>query len=820
MPVKNTALQTIEIPIGGMHCASCARTVEKALQTVPGVQQAQVNYATEKAAVHYTGDGAVSNMEQAIRQAGYTPLLPSRENLSLGIEGMHCASCASRIEKSLISLDQVTTAAVNYATGKAELAVKPGTDPALLKETVDALGYTAHVQQQAGEDSGETWRRREQRAFRFRFWLSMLLALPLLYVAMGPHMGIPLPEWIQRHNALIQLLLTLPILVAGRGFYSGALRVLFKSRSANMDSLVALGTGTAFAYSLYASIQIWRGVPGFGAHNLYYETAAVLIAFILLGKWLEAVAKTRTSQAIRRLMELAPATATVIRDEEEREIPVDAVVPGDIVLVRPGQKIPVDGVLLSGASSVDESMISGESIPVEKGPGSQVTGATINGSGSFRFRAERVGSETVLAHIVRLVEQAQASRAPIQRLADRIAAVFVPVVIFIALIAFGVWLLSGAALQFALSILIAVLIIACPCALGLATPAAVMVGSGVGARLGILIKGGDVLQRLAGIQTVVFDKTGTLTEGKPQLTDLVPLAEGDGDRLLSLASALEQVSEHPLAAAIVAAARDRGLTPDAVDDFQAHPGLGVQGRVGEQEILLGARSFLQAQGIAVDDTSSRWQALEQQGKTVVALAGDGRILGLLGIADQEREQAPEAVRLLNERGVRTILLSGDNRRTAEAVAARLGIAEVIAEVLPEEKAAQIAALQDSGLSVAMVGDGINDAPALAAADVGIAMGSGTDVAMEAGDVVLMRDDPRLVSGALALARHSLRKIKQNLFWAFFYNSVGIPVAAGVLYPWFGFLLNPMIAGAAMAFSSVSVLTNSLLLRRFRLAWRS
>ncbi len=744
-------------------------------------------------------------------------------SVTIGVAGMHCAACVAAVERALKKVDGVADARVNFASEKATIEFDPAfVTVAALEQAIAAAGYEPRAEGAGGAlpsaaetDREREERRREIRALRLRFAVSTGLALPLLYLAMGGHAGLPLPGWPGGTMALVQFLLTTPILAVNHVFYTRGILAVVKTGAATMDTLVALGTGAAWAYSLGAALLVWTGRDPHAAHRLYFETAGVLIAFIVLGKWLEAIAKGKTSEAIRALMGLAARTAIVVRDGAETEVPVEQVVVGDLVLVRPGQKVPVDGTVVEGHSSVDESMLTGESIPVEKAPGERVTGATVNGTGSFRFRAERIGRDTVLAQIVRLVEQAQGSKAPIQALADRVAAIFVPVVAAIAVLAGGAWLLAGAPFTDALSIFIAVLVIACPCALGLATPTAVMVGTGLGAKNGILIKSAEALQRAQAVTTVVFDKTGTLTRGAPELTDVVALGATPADELLRLTAAVERLSEHPLAEAVVHGAALRGIEAPAAAHFKSVTGKGVRAMVEGKEVVIGNRALMTELGFELGEAEARLAGLEAAGKTAVLVGLAGRVDGIVAVADTVKEHAREAVDALRRMGRRVVMITGDNRVTGAAIGRQLGIERVLAEVQPGGKADEVRKLQAEGAIVAMVGDGINDAPALTQADVGIAVGTGTDVAIESGDIVLVRGDVRDAVTAVDLSRATMRTIKQNLFWAFFYNSVGIPVAAGVLYPAFGFLLNPMIAGAAMAFSSVSVVTNSLLLRRYR-----
>ncbi len=729
----------------------------------------------------------------------------------LPLGGMNCAACAAAVEKSLRAVPGVKSARVNFAARRARVEVGAGKVPvAELKKAVAAAGY--YVPEAGGEEEA---RLREVADYRRRFLFSLVFALPLLAAAMGPHMGVPLPDFISRHDALVQLLLTTPIVIAGFGFYRRGLLPLLRGRAPTMDTLVAMGTGAAYLYSLAVSLPEWLGRVPPGTGELYYEVAGFLITFILLGKWLEAVARGRASSAVRELISLAPPRAAVIRDGREQTIPAAEVVPGDLVLVRAGQKIPADGVVVSGRSSVDESMISGESIPVAKEPGDEVIGATVNQLGAITFRAERVGEESVLGRIIRLVEEAQASKAPIEVLADRVAARFVPAVAAVAAAAFVFWLASGQPLPFALRVAITVLIIACPCALGLATPTAVMAATGLGARKGILVKNAAALQTAAEIAVVALDKTGTLTRGRPEVTEIVPLSGGDAGTVLAAAAALEKNSEHPLASAVMKKAASAGVTAPAAENFQAIPGGGVEAEIGGEPCLLGSAALMKERGVEIASAAETISRLEGEGGSVLLLARGGRLEGVLAAADSPRPGARRAVEDLKRMGMEVWMITGDNPRTAEAVARGVGIENQLAGVRPDGKAEAVAGLRGRGRKVAMVGDGINDAPALARADLGIALGSGTGVAIESGDIVLVRDEIADVAAALRLTRWAFRKIKQNLFWAFFYNAAAIPIAAGVLYLPYGFLLNPMIAGAAMAFSSVSVVLNSLTIARFR-----
>ena len=743
-----------------------------------------------------------------------------QEKLTLPVKGMHCASCVSKVEAALAGVPGVIQASVNLATEKATVRLDSGRVTVVdLRRAVRAAGYEIPEVIPTGAEAPDrerAERERENRLLRLKFLVGAVLTLPVL-LGSFPQLFPWMPAVLR--SPWVQLVLTTPVQFwVGLHFHVGFWNDV-RHRSASMNSLVSIGTNAAYFFSV--AVTFWpHTFMRLGAMT-YYDTAGVLMTLIVVGRWLEARARGRTSEAIRRLMALAPSTARVIRGSAELDVPVAEVVMGDLIRVRPGERIAVDGEVIDGASAVDESMLTGESLPVEKRPGSRLIGGTVNRTGRFTFRATRVGKDTVLARIIRLVEEAQGSKAPIQRLADRVSAVFVPIVLVIAAVTFAVWWLWGPqpAFLFALTNFVAVLVIACPCAMGLATPTAIMVGTGKGAEHGVLIKSAGALELLHKARTVVLDKTGTLTVGRPVVTDIVPTTGMTADDLLALAAAAEQGSEHPLGEAIVTRAKELGLGLPAVSNFRAVPGHGIEARVGGQRLLLGNARLMAESGVQASALQAAQRRLTEEGKTAMYVALDGTAAGVIAVADVLKPEARQTVAALHEMGIEVAMLTGDNRVTGEAIARQVGIDRVLAEVLPEDKAREIKRLQEEGRLVAMVGDGINDAPALAQADVGIAMGSGTDVAMEAADVTLMRGDLRGLVTALQLSRRTIRIIRENLVWAFGYNVILIPVAAGVLYPLWGILLSPILAGAAMALSSVSVVTNSLRLKRFRPALR-
>jgi len=808
------------IHITGMTCTTCAATIEKGLSQTPGVEQADVNFASEKASISYDPTKVdLTRIKDTVSQLGYG--VATKKSI-FPVGGMTCASCVARVEEALSSVPGVISASVNLASEKATVEYLEGTGLADLRRAVKDAGYELGPEVQALEDV-TTAAQREIRVLRNRFIVAATLSSIIMILGFIPSFaGQPYLLWA----------LATPVQFwAGLRFYRGAWGAL-KHRTSDMNTLIAVGTSVAYFYSLIAVIFPGLFATGVLEPHLYFDTSAMIITLILLGRFLEARAKGQASAAIKKLIGMQPKTALVIREGEQREISVDDVRVGDLILVRPGERIPVDGIVRQGYSSIDESMITGESIPVEKKVGDEVIGATINKTGSFEIEATKVGKDTTLAHIVRMVEEAQGSKAPIQRLADVIASYFVPAVIGIAIMTFVIWYFVGPApsLTFAFLNLVAVLVIACPCALGLATPTAIMVGTGKGAEHGILIRNGESLERAHQIKTVLLDKTGTLTRGEPVVTDVVAAPFSSPEEVLRLAASAEHSSEHPLGEAVVKAALEKKLELSPSSDFNAIPGQGVEALVEGKKLFLGNLRLMTERGFALNGLGQKTTDLLEEGKTVMFLGRDSQVAGIIALADTLKPGAKEAVQTLHKMGIETAMLTGDNRRTAEAIARQAGIDRVLADVLPEHKAGEVKKLQEEGKVVAMVGDGINDAPALAQADIGIAIGTGTDVAMETGDITLISGDLMGVVTAISLSKRTMRTIKQNLFWAFAYNTALIPVAAGVLYLAFGktgvpsglhFILgeygflNPILAAAAMAASSITVVSNSLRLRRFK-----
>ncbi|CAK8584242.1 MULTISPECIES: heavy metal translocating P-type ATPase [Priestia] len=796
------------LQITGMTCAACSNRIEKGLKKIEGVKEANVNLALERSTIIFDpSKTSPQAFEEKIEKLGYGVV---SEKAEFAITGMTCAACSTRIEKGLNKLEGVTKASVNLALETASVEYSPSQiAPQDITQRVEKLGYGAKLKSEEKEEE-QSYREKELSEQKGKFWFSFILSVPLLW-AMVSHFTftsfIPLPHMLM--NPWVQLALATPVqFVVGKQFYVGAFKAL-RNKSANMDVLVALGTSAAYFYSLYFSLKSL----GSSAHTnqLYYETSAILITLILLGKLFEANAKGRSSEAIKKMMGLQAKTAVVIRDGAEVEIPVEEVQKGEVIFIKPGEKVPVDGEIIEGQSALDESMLTGESVPVDKNIGDKVIGATLNKNGFLKIKATNVGRETALAQIIKVVEEAQGSKAPIQRLADYISGIFVPIVVGIALLTFFVWYIWIAPGEFApaLEKLIAVLVIACPCALGLATPTSIMAGSGRAAEFGILFKGGEHLEATHKIDTILLDKTGTVTNGTPELTD-VRIAQGyEENELLQLVASAERLSEHPLAQALVAGIKNKGIEIQDPLSFEAIPGYGVKATVQERELLVGTRKLMNQHKVNIDTALEEMTNLEREGKTAMLVALDGKYAGMLAVADTIKATSKEAVSRLKEMGLEVMMITGDNRQTAQAIGMQAGIEHVIAEVLPEGKAEEVKKLQQQGKKVAMVGDGINDAPALALADIGMAIGTGTDVAMEAADITLMRGDLMSIADAIEMSRKTISNIKQNLFWAMGYNTLGIPIAAvGLLAPW--------VAGAAMAFSSVSVVLNALRLQRVRL----
>lgn len=809
----------VSIRIEGMTCASCVGRVEKALRAVDGVASASVNLATERADVTFSNASSAGAVEKALKEAGYGAVT---RRMDLAVEGMSCASCVGRIEAALRAVPGVVDASVNLATEKASVHYFVGAaSPSDIEAAVARAGYQARSLEAAdAADNESEAREREMGKLRRSLVLAAVLTLPVFVIEMGSHLVPALHHFVagaigQQTSWYLQFVLASLVLFGpGLRFFAKGVPALLRG-APDMNSLVAIGTAAAWGYSVVATFA--ADLLPAGTANVYYEAAAVIVTLILLGRFLEARAKGRTSEAIKRLMGLQAKTARLLRDGEVVEIPLDQVRHGDLVLVRPGDRIPVDGEVTEGSSFVDESMITGEPVPVAKSVGAEVVGGTINKSGSFTFRATKVGADTVLAQIIRLVEQAQGSKLPIQALVDKVTAWFVPAVMAAAAATFLVWLLFGPepAMTFALVNAVAVLIIACPCAMGLATPTSIMVGTGRAAEMGVLFRKGEALQTLRDARVIALDKTGTLTRGRPELTDLVATEGFDRNEVLALVAAVEQRSEHPIATAIVDAARQAGLALGEATAFQATPGYGVLAYVDGRRVEIGADRLMAKIGLDVSALATEAARLGDEGKSPLYAAVDGRLAAIIAVADRLKESTAEAIGELHALGLEVVMITGDNRRTAQAIARQLGIDKVVAEVLPEGKVDAIRGLKEGGRAIAFVGDGINDAPALAEADVGLAIGTGTDVAIESADVVLMSGDLRAVSNAIALSQATMRNIKQNLFWAFAYNASLVPIAAGVLYPVQGILLSPILAAGAMALSSIFVLGNALRLRAFQ-----
>lgn len=808
--------------IEGMSCASCAAHIEESLKQVDNLSDVNVNLATSKLTLT-RGEGIDrTEVEKIVEKLGYKlTYVSSIEERTFILEGMSCATCAKNIEDTISSLDGTEKAIVNFATERMVVKFdKEKLSVAEIERKVEEAGYKARLEIDNSVDDQAEKKQQEIDGIWKRFIYSAIFTVPALYIAMAEMVGLPMLESLSPMGnpklfSTVQFILVLPVSYFGRKFFSVGIRALLR-RKPNMDSLVALGAGAAFLYSVYSTVLVYLG-DEHAAMNLYYESAAVILTLITLGKYFEGVSKSRTTNAISKLVGLVPKTANLIKDGEEHVVAVDEISTGDILLVRPGEKVPLDGVVIEGRSTVDESMLTGESIPVEKDINSKVVGASINKTGVFKMKVTKVGKDTTLSQIIKLVEDAQNSKAPIAKLVDKISGVFVPIVIVLALIAGILWYFVGdASWSFSLKIIIAVLVIACPCALGLATPTAIMVGTGKGAEHGILIKSSEALQLAKEVDTVVFDKTGTLTEGKISVTDIMTFNNLSEEVLLQLAASVEYLSEHPLGLAIVDEAKNRNLELLEVKDFSSLTGLGISSMVDGKSVLIGNEKLMLENNIVTKDSVEKAEKYASEGKTPLFIAVDSELSGIIAVADQIKASSLETVERLHSLGLEVVMLTGDNKKTAEVIAEQLSIDKVVSEVLPEDKANEIKKLQAQGKKVAMVGDGINDAPALVQAEVGIAVGTGTDVAIDAADIVLMKPDLNSVVNAIVLSKKTITNIKENLFWAFFYNVIGIPFAMGVFYIFGGPLLNPMLAGAAMSFSSISVVLNALRLKRVKL----
>lgn len=804
-----------KIKITGMTCAVCANRVEKFVGKLDGVSEASVNFATETLSVKYDNNKLNNEeIEKTIEKAGYG-VEKKLKNYSLKVEGMTCSACANRVERVTKKADGVRDSSVNFASEKLNITLDENKISINeVKSIVEKAGYKLIVDEKKDLKEKDI---PQYKKLWYRFILSVVFTIPLLIISMGHMVGMHLPQAIDPmisplNFAITQLALTIPVMVIGYKFYIVGFKNLFKL-SPNMDSLIAIGTSAAVIYGFFAIYKINMGNHDYAMH-LYFESAAVILTLITLGKYLEAVSKGKTSEAIKKLMGLAPKTANIIRNDKELIVPIEEVMVGDIVIVKPGEKLPVDGEVVEGNTSIDESMLTGESLPVEKNIGSKVVGASINKTGFIKYRATKVGDDTALAQIIKLVEDAQGTKAPIAKLADVISAYFVPVVISLAIISALGWYISGESTIFSLTIFISVLVIACPCALGLATPTAIMVGTGKGAENGVLIKSGEALETAYKIQTIVFDKTGTITEGKPKVTDIITRGLSE-DEILTLAASAEKGSEHPLGEAIVRAAEERDIKLKDIDNFNAIAGHGIEVEIQGKNILLGNKKLMIDRNIDLDIFEEKSNKLAEEGKTPMFLSINNDLEGIIAVADTVKVNSKKAIEAIHNMGIKVAMITGDNERTAKAIAREVGIDIVLAEVLPEDKANEVKKLQEGNKKVAMVGDGINDAPALVQSDIGIAIGSGTDVAMESADIVLMKSDLVDVIKAIQLSKSTINNIKQNLFWAFAYNVLGIPIAMGILHIFGGPLLNPMIAAGAMSLSSVSVLLNALRLKNFK-----
>ncbi|GAA0740256.1 heavy metal translocating P-type ATPase [Clostridium oceanicum] len=803
--------------IEGMTCTACAKAVERATRRLDGVKESNVNFATERLNINYD-DSKVSleDIKKSIEKSGYKAI-ENTITKNFNIEGMTCTACSKAVERATRKLDGVKNSNVNFASEKLTITFDPTRiNNSDIKKSVEKAGYKLLEEELV--DVRKEKKEKERKIILTRFIVSAIFTVPLLIITMGHMAGLKLPILIDpainpENFALIQLILTTPVVVIGYKFFTVGFRTLFK-KEPNMDTLVALGSSAAFLYGIFSVYKIFNGEVGY-VKNLYFESAAVILTLITLGKYLETVTKGKTSEAIKKLMGLTPKTAKIIKNGKEVEISIDEVEKEDIIVVKPGEKLPVDGEIIEGITSIDESMLTGESIPVEKNIGSPVIGGSLNKNGFIKYKATKVGKDTALSQIIKLVEEAQGSKAPIAKLADIISGYFVPIVMTLAVVASLAWKISGESNIFSLTILIAVLVIACPCALGLATPTAIMVGTGKGAEYGVLIKSGVALENTHRLDGVVFDKTGTITEGKPKVTDIITVEKSSESEILKFAASCEKGSEHPLGEAIVKEAHNRNMDLYNIGEFKAIPGHGISAKLNDKNILLGNKKLMKENNIDLKTIEKDSIRLAKEGKTPMYISINSEIAGIIAVADTIKESSKSAINRLKNMGIEVFMITGDNKSTAEAIGKQVGIDKVLAEVLPEDKKKEVEKLQKNGRKIAMVGDGINDAPALAQADIGMAIGSGTDVAIESADIVLMKNDLNDVATAVLLSKKTIKNIKENLFWAFGYNTIGIPIAMGILHIFGGPLLNPMIAALAMSFSSVSVLLNALRLKTFK-----